>query len=192
MQRFNVLYSTTVDITTDVMIMALPIAVLPSLQLDRKKKIGLAVAFSLALIIICVALVRMTQVIKGGTVDLVGLAIWGAIETATAVIVGCLPPLKALLTRGIKKYHSGKQTSQRYGGHSAGTAGVLNSRGHDMVSRTTMVTESIPLDNMHKSSHINGRIFVQRTYETHVECDNASRDDDEAAIVKGDKMGWAR
>jgi len=92
-----VLFSTSVDIATDLMIMALPIALLPSLQLDMRKKIGLGIAFSLALLIICVAIVRMTQVIVADRVDLVGLAVWGAVETTTAVVVGCLPPLKALL-----------------------------------------------------------------------------------------------
>ncbi|EMT69771.1 hypothetical protein FOC4_g10000896 [Fusarium odoratissimum] len=77
-QSFNVIFSTTVDVATDLMIMALPIAVLPSLQLDKKKKIGLGIAFSLGIIIICVAIVRMSQVIVGKKVDLVGLAIWGA------------------------------------------------------------------------------------------------------------------
>ncbi|KAJ4166019.1 hypothetical protein NW765_007245 [Fusarium oxysporum] len=64
-QSFNVIFSTTVDVATDLMIMALPIAVLPSLQLDKKKKIGLGIAFSLGIIIICVAIVRMSQVIVG-------------------------------------------------------------------------------------------------------------------------------
>ncbi|TIC91890.1 hypothetical protein CH35J_010859 [Colletotrichum higginsianum] len=204
MQTFNVLYSTAVDIASDLMIMALPLTVLPSLQLDARRKVGLGVAFSLAVIIICVAVVRMTQIVRGGTVDLVGLAIWGAVETATAVVVGSLPPLKALLTRGVRKYHSSaKKPSQRYyagGGHgsvpgtTAGGAGGGGGYGPDTRSRSVMVTESIPLDDMHRSSQMDGRIYVQRTYETHVEHDNSSRegdDDDEAAIVKGKTKAWA-
>lgn len=183
MQRFNVLYSTTVDITTDLMIMALPIAVLPSLQLDFRRKVGLAVAFSLGIIIITVAVIRMTQVIVGETVDLVGLAIWGAIETATAVIVGSLPPLKALLSRGVKKYGSNKRSAYA-NGPSKGTAG--NGYGPSSVSRTVMVAESIPLDDMHRSSQKDGGIYVSRTYETRSEeCDSSSREDDEVGIVKG-------
>ncbi|GJC97941.1 pth11-like integral membrane protein [Colletotrichum higginsianum] len=209
MQTFNVLYSTAVDIASDLMIMALPLTVLPSLQLDARRKVGLGVAFSLAVIIICVAVVRMTQIVRGGTVDLVGLAIWGAVETATAVVVGSLPPLKALLTRGVRKYHSSaKKPSQRYyagGGHGsvpgttaggAGGGGGVGGGGYgpDTRSRSVMVTESIPLDDMHRSSQMDGRIYVQRTYETHVEHDNSSRegdDDDEAAIVKGKTKAWA-
>ncbi|KAK4245588.1 hypothetical protein C7999DRAFT_16244 [Corynascus novoguineensis] len=196
-QRFNVVYSTTVDITTDLMIMALPISILPSLQLDKRRKIGLGVAFSLGAIIITVAVVRMTQVIKPDDiagVDLIELAIWGAVETSTAVIVGSLPPLKALLSRGVKKYHgSSRKKGSRYG--TGGTPhGMTASRSHgdgyepNSVSRTVMVAESIPLDTMHNQRE--GGIFVQRSYQTTVEFDEASsREDDEVGIIKKGRQG---
>ncbi|KAK4115510.1 hypothetical protein N656DRAFT_842370 [Canariomyces notabilis] len=93
-QGFSVIYSTSVDIASDLMIMALPISLLPSLHLDFRRKVGLGIAFSLGLVIMSVYIVRMTKLISGGTrVDIIGLAIWGAIEPAVAVIVGCLLPL---------------------------------------------------------------------------------------------------
>lgn len=171
------------DVATDLTIMALPIALLPSLQLNMKKKIGLGVAFSLAVLIICVAIVRMTQVIVNEKVDVIGLAIWGAVETSTAVIVGSLPPLKALLTRGVRKYASNGKSSQKYGR-------PVRSNPNDEFSvvsqsRTVMVAESIPLDDLHRSSQKDGGIYVQKMFETHVEYDNSSREDnDEAAIVR--------
>ncbi|KAK2590855.1 hypothetical protein QQS21_011467 [Conoideocrella luteorostrata] len=182
-QRFNVLFSTALDVVTDVTIMALPIALLPSLQLNIKKKIGLGVAFSLAVLIICVAIVRMTQVIVNEKVDLIGLAIWGAIETSTAVIVGSLPPLKSFLTRGVKKYSSNVKSGQKYGKH-------ISSYHHDELSlgsanRTIMVAESIPLDDVHKSNHLEGGIYVQKMFETHVEYESSSKNnDDEEVIMK--------
>ncbi len=192
-QSFNVLFSTSVDIATDLMIMALPIALLPSLQLDMRKKIGLGIAFSLALLIICVAIVRMTQVIVADRVDLVGLAIWGAVETTTAVVVGCLPPLKALLSRGVRKYSSNMKSSQRYGGgKSAGGRGNTAREGYGGLgssARSVMVSESIPLDNVHRSQQQDGGIYVQKMFETHIEYETSSRDDDEASIVKGHGRG---
>jgi hypothetical protein len=181
-QRFNVLFSTTVDITTDLMIMALPIAMLPSLQLDQKKKIGLAVAFSLGLIIISVAVVRMTQVIVGDVVDLVGLAIWGAVETATAVVVGSLPPLQGLFIRSVIK-HTTNKSSQKY---KVGKMSNDPTKGYaiGVSSKSAMASESIPLSDMHRTSQVNGGIYVQRTYTTRIEPDSDSRDDDEAAIFK--------
>ncbi|GAB1316818.1 Rhodopsin domain-containing protein [Madurella fahalii] len=187
MQKFNVIYSTTVDVTSDLIIMALPIAILPSLQLDFRRKMGLGIAFSLGAIIISVAIVRMTQVISatGGTVDLIGLATWGAIETSTAVIVGSLPPLKALLSRSVKKYSSRNKSRYATGmTHQAAGANSHGDYGPHSVSRTVMVAESIPLDDMHTSNQKNGGIYIQRTYETTVEFDEASsRDDDEVGIV---------
>lgn len=180
--------------------MALPIAVLPSLQLDVRKKIGLGVAFSLGIIIICVAIVRMTQVVVGDQIDLIGLATWGAVETATAVVVGSLPPLKALLSRGVRKYSSNAKSSQRYGataGAKNGCSNTLDGYAPGSKTRSTMVAESIPLDDVHTSAQVDGRIYVRKTYETHVESHSISRggsrdgsrddsrDDDEAAMVVG-------
>lgn len=193
MQRFDIIFSTSVDIATDLMIMALPISVLPSLQLDARRKFGLAVAFGLSFIIISVAIVRMTQVIisgKDGVVDLVGLAVWGAIETSTAVIVGSLPPLKALLSRSVKKYSTRAKYQYQYGAsgshHGLRTPGTGNKYGQDSASRIVMVAESIPLDGMHTSNQKDGRIYVQRTYETTVEFDRvSSRGDEESGGGSG-------
>ncbi|KAL2119931.1 hypothetical protein VTJ04DRAFT_6892 [Mycothermus thermophilus] len=193
MQKFNVIYSTTVDISSDLMIMALPISILPSLQLDMRRKIGLGVAFSLGFIIISVAVVRMTQILTfSGTVDLIGLAIWGCVETSAAIIVGCLPPLKALLSREVKKY-STRAGKSKYGNNTSGTmnggsgSGGRGGYGHSSTSRTVMVAESIPLDERHQQTQKDGGIYVQRTYHTTVEFDeeSSSRDGDEVGIVKG-------
>ncbi|GKT68585.1 hypothetical protein ColTof4_01008 [Colletotrichum tofieldiae] len=68
----------------------------------------------------------------------------------------------------------------------------MSSYGPNPTSRSAMVTESIPLDDLHRSNQMNGRIYVQKTYETHVELDNSSRDDDdEAAIVRAQTKAWA-
>jgi hypothetical protein len=162
------------------MIMALPIAVLPSLQLDKRKKIGLGIAFSLGVIIICVAIVRMTQVIVGTTVDLVGLAVWGAVETATAIVVGSLPPLKALMSRSVREFSS-KKSSQRYGtDKSSGN----KTYGPAASSRNVMVSESIPLDDLHHSAQHNGGIYVQKTFDSRVmDGGSSSRDSDEDAAI---------
>lgn len=171
------------------MIMALPIAVLPSLQLDIKKKIGLGIAFSLGIIIICVAVVRMTKVIVGNQVDLVGLAIWGAVETATALVVGSLPALKGLLTRGIKKYatsRSGRSDPADYG---SGSAQRRRGHGSALTPRAMMVSDRIPLDDVHHSGQINGGIYVHKnetfTMATTRDDSSSQSDGDEVAIVRG-------
>lgn len=73
-QTFLVGFSTALDIFSDLLIMALPVALLPSLQLNLKKKIGLGVCFCLAFLTISFAVVRMTQVTNGtnNTIELIG------------------------------------------------------------------------------------------------------------------------
>ncbi|KAH6952900.1 hypothetical protein DER45DRAFT_542058 [Fusarium avenaceum] len=185
-QSFNVIFSTAVDVSSDLMIMALPIAVLPSLQLDKKKKIGLGVAFSLGIIIICVAVIRMSQVIVGKQVDLVGLAIWGAVETATALVVGSLPALKGLLSRGIKKYTSSRSGRTDPTDYDSRDSQRRRGQGSALTPRAIMVSDCIPLDDMHQSGQVDGGIYVQKTFDMGMERDEtSSRDeDDEAAIVK--------
>ncbi|RGP74509.1 hypothetical protein FLONG3_6068 [Fusarium longipes] len=185
-QHFNIIFSTTVDVTSDLMIMALPIAVLPSLQLNKKKKIGLGVVFSLGIIIISVAFVRMSQVIVKQQVDLIGLAIWGAVETATALIVGSLPALKSLLTRSIKKYttsRSGRSNPTDYSSHpSHSRRGV----GSSMTPHDITVSDCIPLDDVHRSEHYDGGICVHKTFDLATERDDTSSrgEDEEVAIIR--------
>ncbi|GKT68595.1 hypothetical protein ColTof4_01018 [Colletotrichum tofieldiae] len=168
--RFNVFYAAAADITTDLLIMSLPITMLPSLQLDIKKKLGLGVAFSLALVTILTAIIRMTQVLKGDTLDMVGLAIWSITELGVAIIVGSLPPLKVILTSGFKKYNRSKRPHQKSYVNDRGD----NDNGYrpDMTSRSVMVAESIPLDNRHRSEQFEGGIYVRKTCDVHVEVED--------------------
>lgn len=185
-QHFNVIFSTAVDIISDVFIMALPLSLLPTLSLDRRKKVGLFAVFTLGLFIVCFAIVRLTQVIMDSKVDIIGLTIWGTVETSIAVIVGSLPPLKSLLSRSVKKYTRNTPRKRSEASYTPEDSYALGS-----TSRTIMVAESIPLDEAHRSQQEEGRIYVQRMFETHIEHDpdhdndNLSRNDDyELGMVK--------
>ncbi|KAK2792946.1 hypothetical protein FQN51_001524 [Onygenales sp. PD_10] len=135
MQSVNVIFSTAVDVATDIMIM--------------------------------------------GAVDLVGLAIWGAVEMATAIVVGCLPPLKSLVSRSLKKYHTTRMSSsnrqrRNYYGHSQShhTTDNLNPADPYLVdgiqSHPAVVSESIPLDSSYGSGHTDGAIYIQKMFTTTV------------------------
>ncbi|TEA12011.1 hypothetical protein C8034_v006844 [Colletotrichum sidae] len=162
---------------------------LPTLRLDKKKKVGLGVAFSLVFVTVCVCIVRMSQTVKGPAVDLVGLTLWSFVEAAAAVLVGSLPPLKALFTRKISEMYCSRRnrTCRRFAASDkeAGTC-----RGYDpsTTSRSVMVAESIPLDEMHSSGQTGGGIYVQRTCEWRVErVDEASNSEasDVQIVAKG-------
>lgn len=120
--RASVIYATTVDISSDLMIAALPMNIIPSLHLPRSQKCGIGATFALGLLIVAVAIVRMTQAVCGSGVDHVGVALWSAVETATAIVVGSLLSLGGLWTRGIKK-HSRRSTGvSNYTGPSKGSS----------------------------------------------------------------------
>lgn len=182
-QHFNILFATVLDIVSDVVIVSLPLSVLPILNLDKRKKIGLGIIFTLSLFVVCVSVVRMTQVIVRDAVDVVGLIIWSTVETATAVIIGSLPALSGLLTKGVRKYKNKKiKRNMIENDFHPQDSYPLGSR-----SRTVMMAESIPLDDSCRSEQLDGGIYVQTMFETHIEvdADASSRDDlSDIAIVK--------
>ncbi|KAI9163900.1 Pth11-like integral membrane protein [Paramyrothecium foliicola] len=172
-QAYSVIYSTIADVLTDLMIMALPLTVLPALQLDMRGKIGLAVVFCLGLIIIATAIARMTQVLSiahernGVDVDCVSLFIWTIVEATVALIVGSLPPLKGLLVRGVKKHLNHQKVS--------GKAALLQSRStSDSYASSGPfwpigTIQSMPLEDLQRNSQALGQVMMYRTIETRVE-----------------------
>jgi hypothetical protein len=188
-QAYSVIYSTAVDVATDLMIMALPLTILPSLQLDRKSKVGLAVVFSLGIFIIATAIARMTQILsiayyrEGVDVDTVSLFVWSIVEASVALIVGSLPPLKGLMVRGVKKHISGKKSSRKFFLHEdSGVYGYGSASSGPMWSVATR--QSMPPSEKDRYSPSLGRIFVQTTLETRVETQGERSSSDEAPMVE--------
>ena len=77
--------------------MALPLAMLKSLQMRTSAKVGLAGVFCCAFITIGFDILRAVETEKKG--DIKGsTALWTNLESAVAVIVSCLPSLAALFS----------------------------------------------------------------------------------------------
>ena len=100
--RVSTIYAATVDVASDVLIALLPMSILPSLHLSRGKKIGIGITFALGMLVVSVAIVRMDKITCGSGMDFVGVALWGAVETATAIVVGSLMSFGGLLTKGVE------------------------------------------------------------------------------------------
>ncbi|KAK8059010.1 hypothetical protein PG994_009458 [Apiospora phragmitis] len=83
--KFDVIFSTSVDIVYDLMNMTLPLALLPKLQLDIRRKAGLEFVFAVGLVIV--------SVLAGDQVDWLDWQSGGSVEASTSVVVVCLPPL---------------------------------------------------------------------------------------------------
>jgi hypothetical protein len=98
------LYGTTIlDISADLMIIALPFPLLFTLHIPLAKKLGLCVMFALGFLIILFSLVRATQVHAAGSglignINFFWMGIWSQAEAAVAVTVASLPQLWTVYT----------------------------------------------------------------------------------------------
>lgn len=161
------------DILTDLMIMALPMGLLPGLQINRRQKIGLAGIFGVGFIVIAAALIRLSQIVGQDRTDAIGLAVWGIVESSVSVVVGSLPALKSFLGRAInrtlRRGSSPIPGMQTYpSGHHAG-----NKMYHDGAGshRSWTRTDAIPLgdrensvSNSDSTKSVGGEIVVERSW----------------------------
>ncbi|KFY83822.1 hypothetical protein V500_09860 [Pseudogymnoascus sp. VKM F-4518 (FW-2643)] len=76
-----VMYSTVVDVLTDIMIMAMPLRLLWKVRISGSEKMGLAGVFGIGVLIIIFAIARAVQIAFTTTSDSVLLALWGIIES---------------------------------------------------------------------------------------------------------------
>jgi hypothetical protein len=122
-QPLDVYFTTSFDVISDALIMLLPMMILPTLQLDMRKKLGTGLVFSLGFLIVGAAITRMILVVRqdplmayyieddGSTTNLefydpIYRTFGSTIEGNVALLVGSLPPLAAYLTK--------KATNKKY------------------------------------------------------------------------------
>lgn len=186
-QRFNVLFSTAMDIATDILIVVLPLSVLHLLSLDKRKRIALGLMFALSLLIVCVSIVRMTQILVDTSVDLVGLTVWSTVETCIALIIGSLAPFSGLLSRRVGMTRTTKPSRT-----------VMDNdfdpqKSYPLGSRTVTTTkvEPVPVRDSYCNTQPNDGIYVQRTFESYTE-DWIETDRDVAASDDGSGFAIVR
>ncbi len=68
----------TVDVISDLMIMALPLNLLRNLQVTRKQKAGLTVVFGVGIIIIIVAIARGIEIATSARTNGILLNVWSS------------------------------------------------------------------------------------------------------------------
>ncbi|KAL2114011.1 hypothetical protein VUR80DRAFT_1307 [Thermomyces stellatus] len=98
--NLSVYYSTTVDVFTDLCIMAMPLKLIYKLkQISTKQKLGLTCVFGLCFVMIAFSIVRAKQVlVPQHFVNLTLLMTWSTLTASISVIVGSLPAFKIFLT----------------------------------------------------------------------------------------------
>lgn len=117
-QIASLYYAFAVDVTTDLLIMFLPIGLIWNLQRPRLQKIAMGVLFGIGWICVAMAIIRVVQIgskaQSASTPSSSWLAFWAIIEAAIAVIVGCGPGLYSTA----KEVRSTRKAT--YGGSSGG------------------------------------------------------------------------
>ncbi|KAK8863409.1 UV-endonuclease UvdE-domain-containing protein [Apiospora arundinis] len=85
----------SVDATTDLMVMLLPLGLIRNLHMPTTRKLSLVFLFCLGTFVIIAATIRVAQLgkAKNSNPSPAWLALWSNIESSVAVIVGCGPGL---------------------------------------------------------------------------------------------------
>ncbi|KAI9802852.1 MAG: hypothetical protein M1833_001451 [Piccolia ochrophora] len=122
---FRLVLTVTVDVATDLMIMALPIRVLWRSTINKQQKTALAGIFSLATIIVAFAIVRAvvtsstltpSKASSLGQADPVPMTLYTILECIIAVIVSCLPSFRVLFVhRNTRRGQSSNQVGSGSG-----------------------------------------------------------------------------
>ncbi|KAK3389524.1 hypothetical protein B0H63DRAFT_389341 [Podospora didyma] len=97
--NLSVYYSTSIDVFTDLCVMAMPLKLIYNVKISAKQKAGLVCVFGLCFVMIAFSIIRAKQVlVPQQFVNLTLLMIWSTLAASISVIVGSLPALKLLIT----------------------------------------------------------------------------------------------
>jgi hypothetical protein len=140
--------------------MLLPLRLLWTLQISRKQKVALGCMFSLGIIVIVFAFVRLSNVTKATSQAKTNpttlangpilLSLWSTIEAAVAVLVANLPAFRSLLrTAGNTRRTNSPRTKP-----SNLTAYAHGS--HATTSRSAIKRHSMELESLHSADEIFG------------------------------------
>ncbi|KAI9168098.1 Satratoxin biosynthesis SC20 cluster protein [Paramyrothecium foliicola] len=109
-----------ISIALDFWMLAIPLSQLSSLNLDGKKKIGVAMMFCVGTLFTIVSIVRLHVLVKFGhtenpTWDYLEVCKWSTIEIAVGIICVCMPSFRLLLTRLFPSFfHSSHRSYANY------------------------------------------------------------------------------
>ncbi|POS77163.1 hypothetical protein DHEL01_v204455 [Diaporthe helianthi] len=99
--------------STDFIIFALPLPVLPTLRMPRRQKWMLAMVFSLGFFVCIVSIVRLMKLLQTEnhpsldfSYDSAGLVYWTSIEVQGAIVCACAVTLKPLLNHWMPQWFS--------------------------------------------------------------------------------------
>ncbi|KAH8654643.1 hypothetical protein BGZ60DRAFT_418938 [Tricladium varicosporioides] len=140
-----------ISIFEDLVIFALPLPVLNTLTIDRRKKINIMLLFSIASFACVTSMVRLKYLITlrnsyDGTWDNVTILIWSMIEVDTTLICGCLLSLRPLFKK-INHSHTVDSKERVSSGKVGRPVAAIKDREYANLS-----TDRIPLETIHEEA----------------------------------------
>ncbi|KAJ6439333.1 putative PTH11-type G-protein coupled receptor protein [Purpureocillium lavendulum] len=122
-----------ISIALDAWMLGIPLWQLRTLNLDLRKKVGVAMMFCVGTFVTIVSMLRLRSLVQAGastvnpTWDFFEAGVWSTVEINVGIICICMPSLRLLLVRifpglrGMSTRYYGRSTS---GQHRSGTARV--------------------------------------------------------------------
>ncbi|KAI5924177.1 hypothetical protein F4810DRAFT_719425 [Camillea tinctor] len=143
LRRGNYIIITTLDILTDIGIMAIPLPMLLQSSLSVKRKISLGVLFSSGIFVMICATLRAYYSLRDIQTLSVALG-WASREVLVASIVVCAPALKPLVSSAKKKlssaHHSQSWNSAPFGPRSGHSKLSDHNHGDETESHIATIT----------------------------------------------------
>ncbi|KAJ5576441.1 hypothetical protein N7535_003367 [Penicillium sp. DV-2018c] len=180
------------DIVTDLAIMILPIRLIWNLQMRLRQKLSIGGLFCFGWVCIIISTIRVVQLgeTQDGTPAPSWLALWGTIEAAIAVMIGCCPGLYRVLKSAIPS-----KTTYQYGSYNRrgrGTGGMPSHRSgrfgdsgvelHSFTGKTeayqstSAYRSTSPASSQEKLAHSSGKGNIMVNYGVAVTVEDRSGD----------------
>ncbi|KAL6718185.1 hypothetical protein ACLMJK_004273 [Lecanora helva] len=115
-------YWCALNVSSDLIVMILPLFMVWGLQLRTSQKFVLAGVFSLAFVVAIFDILRTVNSLQSGTFS--GVALWSSLEVTIAVIIASLPLYRVLFTTKGRKMLVSRVSVSRYRDISHGDSGV--------------------------------------------------------------------
>jgi len=103
------------DITTDLLVLSFPLALLWRVRISLRQKFGLGCVLSLSLFMIVIAVIRMGGIQQAsGVVDIVWLAFWQQQECSIAVIMVSVSAFRSFFAEKANSYPAQRRRPEDY------------------------------------------------------------------------------
>jgi len=149
------------NITTDILIFAIPIPSIKSLHMSTKKKIVLMVVFAFGAFACVTSIIRLKSlyiisISPDPSLDGVEIAIWSGIEVNVAIACSSISTLKPLVSKTFPRLLSSTDRSGSYGPYSASLSHNMKSFRRNKQKGTIQVLQTVRVNTEDRNASQEG------------------------------------